>query len=88
MAPETPAPDQPQGLPNTIVMPNGEAWVLCVGLVATKFPDGTFRMITRIAEDGVVSLAGGEEFVLFYARRDMVRAEVAEGPAGHDNPPE
>lgn len=36
-------------------------------LVNTKFPDGSPRLITLLNEDSVVSLAGGEEFVIVYA---------------------
>ena len=51
--------------PEQIVI-DGQSYKVCVGLINTKFPDGSPRNITLIAEDATIELAGGEEFVVGY----------------------
>lgn len=54
---------------------NGEKirLVQCVALINTKHPNGTPALVTLIELTQTVDLAGGEEFLTFWADRRMVR---------------
>ncbi len=53
----------------------GEAYVPVVLLIHTKFPDGTPALMKRIRDGDSIDLAGGEEFMIGYAPKSMVRRE-------------
>lgn len=54
---------------------NGEPYVPVVLLIHTKFPDGTPALMKRIRDDDKIELAGGEEFMIGYAPKHMVRGD-------------
>jgi hypothetical protein len=51
----------------------GESYVPIVLLIHTKNPDGSPALMTSIPDDHKIDLAGGEEFMIAYAPRSMVK---------------
>lgn len=51
----------------------GECYVPVVLLIHTKHPDGSPALMTSIPEDRKIDLAGGEEFMVAFAPRSMVK---------------
>lgn len=54
---------------------NGEAYVPVVLLIHTKHPDGSPALMKSIRDDDTIELAGGEEFMIAYAPRSMVKPD-------------
>jgi hypothetical protein len=45
-----------------------------VGLINTKHPDGTPALVTMMQPEHQIELAGGEEFIVFWADKRMIRS--------------
>lgn len=57
---------------------NGETVRLVQGvaLINTKHPSGTPALVTIIEPDQKIDLAGGEEFLIFWADEKMIRPNL------------
>lgn len=57
-----------------IMARNGDrhSYKLCLCLIHTKHADGTPALVKLVQDHEVLDLAGGEEFMTFYAPMEMV----------------
>jgi hypothetical protein len=57
-----------------IMARNGDrhSYKLCLAMIHTKHADGTPALMKLVQDHEVVDLAGGEEFMTFYAPMNMI----------------
>jgi hypothetical protein len=51
----------------------GEAYVPIMLLIHTKNPDGSPALMKHITDDQTIDLVGGEEFMIAYAPKSMIK---------------
>ena len=56
-----------------IVNVGGDLYYSTLFLIHTKHPDGTPALCKLMKDDGVIDLAGGEEFFIAYVSKTMLK---------------